>query len=316
LKKLPALLLAALLAQVAGFGTARSGVFLSELCDPQTYYPTDRFIEIYNPGPGSVSLTGWSIVAVANGSDALTWPLSGTIAPGQALVAGYTAPTTAFTVNFMNAAWTTTVVNAGSYNWNGKVGDGAKLKDNNGVVVDYVLATGDLFNDRDMVRNANIGAPNPVFTPSEWTITPVTLATDASPGSHNGSAPPPAGPRISDIITDPAVPVVDAGTHVQSSVADEGAITSVTLVWGTSSSSLPNSIAMELLSDSTYRTVTQIPAQPAGASIYYQVQALGASASSSASPSRRRAPRRSGTTPSARSRPSTRCATRRPRPTC
>ena len=77
------------------------------------------------------------------------------------------------------------------------------LKDDTGTVVDLVLATGDLFNDRDMVRNGDISAPNPVFTPSEWTITPVTLATDASPGTHNGSAPAPAGPRIADIVTDP-----------------------------------------------------------------------------------------------------------------
>lgn len=276
--------MAASFALSAAFGTAHSGVLLSELCDPLTNYPTDRFIEIYNSGPASVDLTGWSVVAVANGSDALTWPLSGTLAPGQARVCGYTAPVTAFTVHFQNAAWNTFVTGAGSYNWNGKVGDGARLKDNTGTVVDLVLATGDLFNDRDMVRNGNIGAPNPTFTSSEWTITPVTLATDASPGTHNGSAPPPPGPVISDIITDPLSPVEGAGTHVQASVVDTGgAIASVTLAWGSTSSSLANSIPMELLSDSTWRTMTQIPAQSAGASVYYKVQAVGAS-SNSASP--------------------------------
>ena len=30
-------------------GPSRAAVFLSELCDPQNNYTTDRFIEIYNP---------------------------------------------------------------------------------------------------------------------------------------------------------------------------------------------------------------------------------------------------------------------------
>jgi hypothetical protein len=61
---------------------ARAGIILSELCDPLNGYTsspvgkTDRFIEIYNVGPGAVDLTGWSVVAIANGADATTWPLS------------------------------------------------------------------------------------------------------------------------------------------------------------------------------------------------------------------------------------------------
>ncbi len=283
MKRLPALLTAILLAMAFGFSTARADVILSELCDPQSNYPTDRFIEIYNSGPGAVDLTGWSVIAVANGVDALTWPLSGTIAAGQAKVCGYTAPVTGFTVDFQDAAWTTTVAGQGSYNWNGKVGDGAKLKNDVGTVIDLVLATGDLFNDRDMVRNSDVGVPNPAFTLSEWTITPVTLATDGSPGSHNGSVPVP-GPKIADIITDPAMPQEAVGTHVQASVVDtSGPIASVSCAWGTTSGSLANSIPMELLSDSTYRTMTQIPGQPAGATIYYKVQAVGAFSNSASS---------------------------------
>jgi endonuclease I len=86
---------------------------------------------------------------------------------------------------------------------------------------------------------------------------------------------------ISDIITDPASPSAGVGTHVQASVVDtSGPIASVDLAWGTSSGSLANNISMELLSDSTYRTMTQIPGQAAGASIYYQVQTVGASSNS------------------------------------
>lgn len=276
--------LAALFAACLVPGTARPDVILSELCDPQSNYSTDRFIEIFNTGPGAVDLTGWSVVAVANGVDALTWTLSGSIAAGEARVCGYTTPVAAFTVHFPHAAWHANTAGAGSYNWNGKVNDGAKLKNAGGTVIDHVLATGDLFNDRDMVRNSNIGAPNPTYTPSEWTITTVTLATDASPGTHNGSAPPAPGPAISDIVTDPAAPSAGVGTHVQASVVDtSGPLVSVDLAWGTSSASLANGIPMELLSDSTWRTTAQIPGQAAGASIYYRVQAAGGAASSSSS---------------------------------
>lgn len=278
LDKLPALFVAACISLCIATGTAHSGVFLSELCDPQDNYTTDRFIEIYNSGPDAVDLTDWAVVAVANNVDVTTWPLSGVLAAGQAKVCGGPSTVTGFTVHFQSAVWATT---AGYMNWNGKVGDGAKLKNGSGAVIDIVVATGTLFENADLVRNANISNPNAVYTPSEWTATPVALATSASPGTHNGSVASGAGPRIRDLITDPAIPVAGVGTHVQASVVDtSGAIASVTTLWGASAGSMPNSIAMELLSDSTYRTLTQIPAQSAGASIFYRVEAVGASASS------------------------------------
>lgn len=278
MKKPLALFVAACVSLCFATGTAHSGVFLSELCDPQDHYTTDRFIEIYNSGPDAVDLTNWAVVAVANNVDVTTWPLSGTLAAGQAKVCGGPTTVTGFTVHFPSSVWATT---AGYMNWNGKVGDGAKLKNASGAVIDIVVATGTLFENADLVRNANISNPNAVYTPSEWTATPVVLAMSASPGTHNGSVASGAGPRIRDLITDPSIPVAGAGTHVQASVVDtSGAIASVTTVWGSSAGSLPNSIAMELLSDSTYRTLTQIPAQSAGATIFYRVEAVGASASS------------------------------------
>ncbi len=284
MRNLPALFVAAMFAVSVAVTPARPGVLLSELCDPASNYTTDRFIEIYNTGPDAVDLTSWSVVAVANGGDGTTWALSGTIAPGQAKVLGYTTPTTAFTVNFPNAAWNANSSSGGAYNWNGKVGDGAKLKNAGGTVIDIVVATGTLFENSSLARNASVTSPNSVYTPSEWTATAVTLATDATPGSHNGSQVTAAGPRIANLVTDPAVPVAGAGVAVQASVVDtSGAIASVTLSWGTAPSSLPNAIAMTLLSDSTYRTSAAIPAQSAGATVYYQVTAVGASASSTSS---------------------------------
>jgi endonuclease I len=274
--------MAAVAALTFGIGTARSAVFLSELCDPKNNYQTDRFIEIYNSGPDAVDLTSWSVVAIANNVDVTTWTLSGSLAAGQAKVCGNTTTTTGFTVHFPSASWST-----GYANWNGgNAGDGVRLKNASGTQIDYVYVTTATWTDADMVRKPAITGPNPVFTLAEWTITAVTLATDASPGTHNGSLPPAGGPRISDIVTIPSLPLAGAGVDVQASVVDtSGAIASVTLAWGLTSGSMPNNIAMAWLSDSTYRTGSQIPAQSAGATVYYGITAVGASASTTTTPS-------------------------------
>lgn len=264
---------AALVAVCGIAAPARAAVFLSELCDPQNNFTTDRFIEIFNSGPDPVDLTNWSVVAIANNVDVTTWTLSGTLLPGQAKVCGGPTTVTVFTVHFQSAVWATT---AGYMNWNGRVGDGAKLKNPAGTIVDLVVAPGTLFENADLVRNSNVSVPNPVYTPSEWTATPVLLATNASPGTHNGSAPPASGPIISNILTDPLSPAAGQPVDVQATVVDtSGEIVAVTLLWGSSAASLPNSIGMPLLSGDDYRTSISIPAQVGGASVYYRVQAEG-----------------------------------------
>ncbi len=274
---------AALLAFALTASAARADVFISELCDPLNNFSTDRYIEIYNSGPGPVSLSGWSLIAIANSANAMTWPLSGTIAAGQAKVAGYTAPVTAFTPDFTNAAWNTNISGQGSFNWNGQVGDGAKLVNGSGLTVDSLIATGVLFKDGSLVRIASVGTGNLGLLPAQWTFTAVTLATDATPGSHNGSAPPPAGPTITNVVTDPAVPGAGTPTDVLADVTDPNVINAVTLSWGTSAASLANSIGMVLQGGNTYRTSAQIPGQPGGATIYYRVQAENDSATSQSS---------------------------------
>lgn len=258
--------------------SAQADVFISELCDPLSNFATDRFIEIYNSGPNSVDLTGWTLSAIANGTTAntVTWTLSGTIAAGQAKVAGYTTPTTAFTVNFPSAAWTTTVSGQGSFNWNGSTGDGARLKNSTGATVDSVIApTASLFSDKDMVRNSNVGTGALGYVAAEWTITAVTLATSASPGSHNGSAPPAQGPAISGVVTIPAPPTAGIPTDVQATVTDPNSIpiNAVTLSWGMTAGTLTNIIGMVNTTGSTYLTSSQIPGQASGVTVYYRVTA-------------------------------------------
>lgn len=249
-------------------GPARAAIFLSELCDPRLNYLTDRFIEIYNPDDAAFDLSGWTIVAIANNVDVFTWTLSGQIAPQTALVAGDATTVTGFPVDFAEEAWS-----GANGNWNGRVGDGAKLVDPQGAVTDLVVVAGSAFENKDYVRNPDISAPNPVYTPAEWTGTAVDLATDASPGTHATESPL-QGPVIAAIQTLPAAPTAADSVHILARVTDAAAnITLVEARWGTALDPLPNAIAMLPAGGDSFRTATPIPPQVAGTTVYYRVEA-------------------------------------------
>jgi len=259
----------ALVAPVLAPAPARAqNVLISELCDPRLNYLTDRFLEIANVGAVPVDLTGWSLVAVGNGLDIFTWNLSGTIAPGQALVAGDATTVDTFPVDFPDEAWSTA-----NSTWNGRVGDGARLLGPGAVLVDIVVATGTLFENSDLWRNPDVLAPNTTYTPSEWSVFSVDLPSQGTPGTH-ATLPPPQGPIITNPLTDPALPVAADSVHVFADVADTvGTITSVQCFWGTSPDSITNGIAMSLQSGSTYRTDTPIPPQAQGNTVHYEIHA-------------------------------------------
>ncbi len=265
-----------LLVALAVTPAARGDVIISELCDPRLNYLTDRYIEIWNSGPSAVSLTGWQLVAVGNGVDIFTWNLSGTIQPGQALVAGDQTLTVPFTVNFPAEAWSSS-----NTNWNGNVNDGAKLKNGSGTVVESLVVPANNFENKTMVRIPSVTTPSLTFNVAQWTATAVDTPTQATPGVHN----PVLGPTIADIATIPAAPHLGDPVEVQATVTDaSAAISSVTLNWGTVTGSLPNAIAMTNTVGSTYQTTAAIPAQAAGATVYYTVTAINANAAQTVSP--------------------------------
>lgn len=257
-----------LLHSVIPASSQAQNVILSELCDPRLNYQTDRFIEIYNAGASSVDLTGWQLVAVGNGSDIFTWNLSGSIAPGEALVAGDQTTTVAFTVDFQGAAWSD---NNGT--WNGKVGDGAKLLGPGATLVDYAVVTGTAFENDDYVRNSNVTTPTTSYNASEWTATAVDLPTEGTPGTHSASPPTPV-PSVTNLGTDPPAPLPAQSADVLADVTDGVAnITTVEAHWGTVSGSLTNTLAMSLDAGDTYRTDSPIPGQAGGVTVYYEVEA-------------------------------------------
>jgi len=248
--------------------SSQASPLISEMCDPHLNYLTDRFIEIYNPGPEAVDLSGWTLVAVGNGGDVFTWNLSGTMDAGEALVAGDYTTTVPFDVDFPDEAWS-----SNNSLWNGKVGDGAKLVNASAIVIDYAVVDGTDFENEDYVRNYGVVQPSTVYDPSEWTATGVEYPTDGSPGTHE-SAPPTPGPEVSAISTDPAAPLASDEVDVYADVTDTVAIASVSLFWGTSEFSLSNEIAMSLDSGDTYVTDSSIPGQSSGTTVYFKIEAV------------------------------------------
>jgi endonuclease I len=268
MKPLAAILVAAATALSGASAAMAQSVLISEMCDPRLNYTTDRFIEIYNADSDTVDLTGWSLMAVGNGGTIFTWHLSGLIAPGEALVAGDATTVAVFPVDFSDEAWS----NSNGL-WNGKVGDGAKLLDASALIIDNAVVTGTAFENQDYVRNHGVAAPSTNYIPSQWTATPVELASDASPGVHS-TVPPVPGPSIANILTDPALPAAGDDVDVSADVTDStSTVTSVVLSWGTSPSSLPNEIGMSPIDGSTYATASSIPSQTAGTTVYFKIRA-------------------------------------------
>ena len=278
MKKVFAHLIALTLVLLVVAPAVRADVLLSELCDPREDYLTDRFIEIFNSGSGAVDLTGWQIVAVGNSSEIFTWNLSGTIAPGQALVAGDQTTVDVFPVDFPDEAWS----NSNS-TWNGKVGDGARLKNGSGVVIDDAVVPTTVFENKTLVRNDDISSPSSSYIAAQWTATPVDAASEATPGSHHDVQA--SGPVIALITTIPAVPESNEPVDVEAIVTDdEATITSVVLNWGTISGYRPNAIDMIFTGGATYATVTPIPAQAEGVTVYFAITATNDIPQSTVSP--------------------------------
>ena len=93
-------------------------------------------------------------------------------------------------------------------------------------------------------------------------------------------------PSISNIIQTPATGITPSTTvSVSADVTDtDGTISAVVLNWGTASGSLTNQISMTLSSGSTYTTVSNIPAQVDGTTVYYNIAATDNGAATTTSP--------------------------------
>jgi len=93
-------------------------------------------------------------------------------------------------------------------------------------------------------------------------------------------------PTITNIVQTPATGITPTTTvSVSANVTDsDGTVASVVLNWGTVSGSLTNPINMTLGSGSTYTTVSNIPAQADGTTVYYSITATDNGAATTTSP--------------------------------
>ena len=83
-------------------------------------------------------------------------------------------------------------------------------------------------------------------------------------------------PVIANIVQIPAKDITSTtSVQIQASITDtDGTIASAQLDWGTQSSVYPNTIQMQAITGDTYGTLTDIPAQPNGTTVYYRIQAI------------------------------------------
>src|SRR5690606_20961517 len=99
-----------------------------------------------------------------NNQSGLSWDLSGSILPGEAMTCGFTSPENGGPHDFTHEDWHANTQDEGSYQWNGDRRDGAALY-NGGNIVDAILiepgSGNSLFKDGVLQRKSNVCEPNP-----------------------------------------------------------------------------------------------------------------------------------------------------------
>ncbi|MDD4223757.1 MAG: lamin tail domain-containing protein [Candidatus Cloacimonetes bacterium] len=92
-------------------------------------------------------------------------------------------------------------------------------------------------------------------------------------------------PNISNILQTPSVDIQATTTvSISADVTDsDGTVSLVQLKWGTTTGTYPNTINMTVGTAPTYTTVSNIPAQPAGTTVYYVIYAVDDDTDSSTS---------------------------------
>jgi hypothetical protein len=119
-----------------------------------------------------------------------------------------------------------------------------------------------------------------IFT---WQLSGSIGSGEALVAGDATTTPPIPGPNITYLRTDPLWPLAGQEVDALADVTDTLSVTTVTLLWGTTASSLTNEIAMSVWSGSTYRTASPVPGQPAGTTIYHKVRAINSAPATSTS---------------------------------
>lgn len=86
-------------------------------------------------------------------------------------------------------------------------------------------------------------------------------------------------PIITNIILTPTTVTSSDAVSISAEITDSDGVASVSLNWGTNSGNLTKTIAMSPGTGDTYTTVSHIPSQPDGTTVYYEISATDAHAS-------------------------------------
>lgn len=190
-------------------------VIISEMCDPQSNFNEDRFLEITNLSDYDVDMTGWTIFVRVNSG------LGNFVTTAQANVEVDTSDGAfAYEVGLLNPVllsgesrilvdddaswgsmatdWVIQVPNSSGsfvttqewFNWNGQERDGVQLEDACGNFIDtsWTDPTGGsstgFFDNSYAERRATVTGPSGTFNGAEWTTASASSYTDCSPRTH------------------------------------------------------------------------------------------------------------------------------------
>jgi len=186
---------------ILGFGLSSlsfgQNIFISEAFDPPGFPQFEfRFVELYNPGPGSyngaVGDTLWFIVNVGSTIDSVGFNLNNvTILPYETFTIGMSDGSSP-----LNPVFDDHLIAPGQFNtnWNGQERDGCRLVIN-GTMVDQmsplIASTTGFFQDVSVQRDCDICSGSPNFDASEWIIVQANSIADASPNLHATQCQPP-----------------------------------------------------------------------------------------------------------------------------
>jgi phosphatidylserine/phosphatidylglycerophosphate/cardiolipin synthase-like enzyme len=172
----------------------RPKLLISEIADPaETGGDAYRFVELYNAGSETIDLAAdnWTLSKQVNGGSWYNIPLIGTLSPGAVWVVAYNSADFQDAYGFAPDQESSTVSGNGDDGWflyyggsrtNGILIDCYGEFDTDGTDTDWD------YEDSRAERNNSVQQPNPVWTASEWTITPGAETGVMTPGTH-GPAP-------------------------------------------------------------------------------------------------------------------------------
>jgi hypothetical protein len=260
-----------------------ANLFFSEYLEGSS---NNKAIEIYNASGSAVDLSDYKVELYSNGASTPgnTLVMSGTLAAGDVYIIA-NASANASILALADATSGVTFFNGddalalryigpnllldvfGTIGFD--PGTGWNVAGVTNATVDHTLVRKNTVTqgNTDWASQAGTDANN-----SEWVVYPIDYLDNLGFHAYGVVNEPPV---ISNIVLDPESDYTSSTTvAVYADVTDaDGTVADVELRWGTETGVYPNTIAMVFASGNTYSTISDIPAQPNGTTVYFVVYA-------------------------------------------